>query len=287
MMPQNGGVFPYRDLSGQNICDSLCHQEASQQRAQAAAGGGRASASSDKLHCKICEDGRPGRRSERVLLAPDKMRAHIATHILRGDISQSACGYCGKETGPCVVSLEGGQSTKAAAKRPDFAKGVADGKIVDLDTKAHCVSSCTHFYSFSLASAKKANERKNCSNVPLTCAGCWLVGNKTTVVCKYAMPQHYANQHAGKPLPAEYKVGAGEAQRLWNASLHPGDVAPLREYQEPPAPALPWTYNLAKPYVKKKAPHEAAAETLAAMLALAPALAAAAQHQQTSSAAQQ
>ena len=61
------------------------------------------------------------------------------------------------------------------------------------------------------------------------------------------MHQHYLKHHPGKELPDEYTVSEGEARRLWNSSLHPGDVAPQRPYQEPPAPPLPWTFNLKNP----------------------------------------
>ena len=61
------------------------------------------------------------------------------------------------------------------------------------------------------------------------------------------MHQHYLKHHPGKELPHEYTVSEGESKRLWRTTLHPGDVAPQRPYQEPPKPPLPWTFNLMNP----------------------------------------
>ena len=156
------------------------------------------------------------------------------------------CGYCGEKDNPCVVSLKDGQSSKIRDART-FAKSVTDGTIVDLDTGAKHISTCPCYYNFNLKSAKKADASKNCSNVPMTCAQCYINDNKTTVIWKYAMHQHYLKHHPGKELPDEYTVGEGEARRLWLATLHPGDVAPQRPYQQPPKPPLPWIFNLKNP----------------------------------------
>ena len=69
------------------------------------------------------------------------------------------------------------------------------------------------------------------------------------------MHQHYAKHHAGQQvLPDAYEVSAGEARRLWNEKLHNGEVPPLRPYQQPPKPALPWTFNLEKPHEQMSGP---------------------------------
>lgn len=209
------GIFPHSDdtSGGNKACVSLCHQEASQNLQQA----GSRTGNVYKFHCKVCEAGYFGQPGKRVLLQNSQMRLHIASHILRGHIPPAACGYCGESTNPCVVSLAGGQSSKSR-NAVNFAKEVAEGKIVDLDTGARHVSRCPCFYNFNMGSAKKANDRSNCSNVPMTCAECFTNGNKTTVVWKYATHQLYAKHHAGRQvLPDAYQVSAGEAKRLWNA----------------------------------------------------------------------
>ena len=89
------------------------------------------------------------------------------------------------------------------------------------------------------------------------------------------MHQHYIEHHSGhQVLPGDYQVSAGEAKRLWNTRLQSGDSPPLRPYQEPPKPALSWTFNLEKPHEQQASsapgngPPSAAAlaATLGAML---------------------
>lgn len=227
------------------VCEALCHQEASLPLRREHAG---RSSTSDvaKFHCKVCEKGYNGQHGRRLLIPQPQMRAHIATHILRGHIKMGAagiCGYCGERENPCVVSLVNGQSSKIK-KAKIFAKSVTDGKIVYLDSGAKHISTCPCHYSFKLSSAKNADAKRNCSNIPMTCAACFINGNKNTVIWKYAMHQHYVKHHPDKELPDESTVDEGEAHRLWHSSLHPGDIAPQRPYQEPPEPPLPWTFKM-------------------------------------------
>ena len=98
LQPLPNGVFPYmeKDTSGKDaVCEALCHQEVSLPlRTEAATGGSRASDVA-KFHCRVCEagyDGQPG--SSRVLVPQPQMRAHIATHILRGHIRMGPAGIC-------------------------------------------------------------------------------------------------------------------------------------------------------------------------------------------------
>ena len=157
LQPLPNGVFPYmeKDTSGKDaVCEALCHQEASLPlRTEAATGGSRASDVA-KFHCRVCEAGYDGQPGSRVLSPQPQMRAHIATHILRGHIRMGPagiCGYCGEKDNPCVVSLKNGQSSKIRNAR-NFAKAVTDGIRSSTLTLGPSMSALAHATTTSTSS---------------------------------------------------------------------------------------------------------------------------------------
>lgn len=96
----------------------------------------------------------------------NKMRLHIAKHILNKDInaSSSLCGFCGSLE--CISSGSSNSGTSAPK------------------------SNCKYFYSFSLACVVKSTKTSPCTNRPVYCPHC-----PNQVYWSYNLQQHYKDMH--------------------------------------------------------------------------------------------
>lgn len=96
-----------------------------------------------------------------------KMREHVGSHILWGDVDSSACGFCG-QVGTCTSTLE---------------KGTGKGILKP-------VSNCLYYYKFSNKAVHKTDKKTNkCTNAPVQCSACG------AFKWKYDMFKHWSTSH--------------------------------------------------------------------------------------------
>jgi hypothetical protein len=121
--------------------------------------------------------------SRGVFLPAAVMRSHIAGHIFLKDVKAFACGCCGAHPlGPgqsgCQPKLQGRRGTKRE-DQPD---------------PALCGNN--YYRVFYSALGSKAF-KGTCTNVPMRCPACSADGTDT-VWWKYALEEHYSDQHKGR-----------------------------------------------------------------------------------------
>ena len=100
--------------------------------------------------CFICHS-KLGLPRERCMVNPKFMRAHVATHILSGETTAFACGYCGRDDSRCYSYIDRGSSKH---------------RVVP-------ASNCPYFYKFQVGSIVAPRSRAPvCTNIPILCPGC-------------------------------------------------------------------------------------------------------------------
>ena len=74
---------------------------------------------------------------------------------------------------------------------------------------------CSSSYKFSYKPTQKAGEKgSGSSNSPMECVACH------TCHWKYAMPRHWAQHHAPRPLPEQYVLSDAEKGMKWAKQKH-------------------------------------------------------------------
>eukprot|EP00798_Chlamydomonas_sp_ICE-L_P018571 gene18571-25080_t len=114
---------------------------------------------------------------------------HVGAHMLWGDVSTTACGFCGSEESGCHSHL----------------KKVSKGVL-------RPVSTCPYFFKFSHKALHKVDRRMaRCTNAPLECSAC--PPGPGSFVWKYDMCTHWNAHHrdvladsTNAKVPADYLV---------------------------------------------------------------------------------
>lgn len=125
--------------------------------------------SAPSLKCFVCSE-KLGLPRERCMIAPKLMRAHVAAHILSGETTAFACGFCGRDDSRCYSYIDRGSSKHRVVPS----------------------SNCPYFYKFQVSAI--INPRCKgpvCTNIPVLCPGC----RDITYVWKYGMQEHWVHCH--------------------------------------------------------------------------------------------
>ena len=101
----------------------------------------------------------------------EKLREHVGGHIIRKEVEDFSCGFCGLKAGHSI-SL---QSTSHKTKIPQ--------------------SNCPDYRKFSLASARTSTQNTPCTNRPVECDIC------KVVYWSYYLKKRYEENHAASVCP--------------------------------------------------------------------------------------
>jgi hypothetical protein len=126
--------------------------------------------------CKICNSN----------IDLSKMRLHIGIHILKKDVDNDVCGFCGLKC----------------------------GSVSQINSKLKLpvpVSNCKYFYMFSLASVTNIKDSRSSawsSNRPVKCKDC----TGDVFVWSYSIQEHYSLFHTN--IECDFKISEKESLKL-------------------------------------------------------------------------
>ena len=131
--------------------------------------------SHDKFKCKFCAK----------LVDQDKMRCHVAKHILNAQVpdNQNTCGYCG------IIGC-----------KIELVKTSGHGAYKTFGPK----SNCKYYYSFSLKAASKITKRSPCTNRPIECHLC------SQVYWSYNFSFHFETMHSSAISSQKFEISEEE-----------------------------------------------------------------------------